>query len=174
MRERGGKPKHGKPVFDELTEILEVAVDLVAALAKDPVMNRLIEAFRLMPFEDREVIVGAIEREVRARRLSRATEDATGQKMHANRNARLYVRAHETPVPRRNLERDELMVSMLRAMRVAPLLLAPDVQDVWLEGTREALDHLEPGARTAMIEVMEKLLALAKEMAAPGRVVRAG
>jgi hypothetical protein len=174
MREHGGKPQRDGTVFNELTEILEVAVELVASLAKDPILSRLIEAFRLMPFEDREVIVGAIEREVRARRLSRATEDATGQKMHANKHARLYVRAHETPVPRRNLERDELMVSMLRAMRVAPLLLAPDVQDIWIEGTREALDHLDQGTRKGVGELMRKLLALAEETPTPGRAVRAG
>jgi hypothetical protein len=176
MGEHGEKPQDGRTMFDELVELLDVAVAMTAACAKDPVLQRLLEAFRLMPFEDREVLVGAIEREVRARRLSRATEDATGHKMHANRHARLYVRAHETPMPRRNLEREELMLSMLRGMRVSPLLLAPEVHDEWLEGTREALAHLEPDARAAVVELTRELLALAEETEAPRprRAVRAG
>ena len=123
----------------ELAEVIDVATRLVSMLASDSVLQRVLEAYRQMPLEDRAVITEAIEREVKARKLSLATEETTGQSMHPNPHARLYLRSHETVVPRNVLERDELMLAMLSAMRAAPLLLVPDIHTSWIDGTREAL-----------------------------------
>lgn len=167
MRDSDGKPTCGRTILDELVDVIDVAAELTTSLANDPVLYRLIEAFRLMPFEDRETVVGAVEREVSARRLSRATEDATGQSMHPNPRARLYVRAHENTAPRRHLERDELMISMLRGMRVTAGLLVPEVHAAWLDGTREALEHLDPEMRATVAQLARELMTLAE---APGPV----
>ncbi|HXJ33791.1 MAG TPA: hypothetical protein VMS22_07085 [Candidatus Eisenbacteria bacterium] len=149
--------------LSRLVEMLEEAVRTVDELDADPIVRRLLEAFRLMPIQDREVVVGAIEREVQARRLSRATEEATGQTMHPNPNARLYLRSHETAVPRSLLERDELMLAMLSAFRVTPILIVPEIHAEWMDGTRAALEHVEPETRTVVAQLLREVLAMVEE-----------
>jgi hypothetical protein len=167
-----------RSLLEELTDVIDVAARLAEALSGDPTVQRVIEAFRLMPFEDREVIADVIEREVQARRLSLASEVATGQSMHPNPNARLYLRSHEQPaLPRNLLERDELMLAMLAGMRVTPLLLVPDIHAAWIDGTRGALEHLEPAARQAAAVLLREALALVEEVdaaAANEQAARAG
>jgi hypothetical protein len=150
----------GDAAIHQLRAMLDAAAGLVRELANDSVLARLVEAFRLMPFEDRATIVGAIEREVQARRLSCAVEKTTGQSMHPNPHARLYVRAHEKILPRYGLERDELMLAMLRAMRVAPILLAPEIHEAWRDGTREALEHLDAEIRATVAHLLREALAM--------------
>src|SRR5262245_25215169 len=119
MRDSDRKSESSRSTLHELADVIDAAVRLADAIANDPVLHRLLEAFRLMPLEVSGTILCAIEREVQARRLSVATEDATGQSMHPNPNARLYLRSHEQVVPRNLLERDELMFAMLSGMRVS-------------------------------------------------------
>jgi hypothetical protein len=161
MRDDGDRGFHS--TLEELTDVIDVAVRLAETLAGDPTVQRVIEAFRLMPFEDRQVVAGVLEREVQARRISQATEGATGQGMHPNPNARLYVRSHQKVVASPSLEQDEMMLRMLGALRVTPLLLAPDVHETWLEGTRTALGHLERPMRRAVAVLLRELVALAEE-----------
>jgi hypothetical protein len=177
MRETGDRDEGSRTVLQELTEVIDVAAKLAESLAADRTLQRLIDALRTAPLEDRDTIVGAIEREVQARRLSRATEDLTGQSMHPNPHARLYIRSHETVVPRNLLERDELMLAMLSGMRVSPILLTPDIHAAWVEGTREALEHLDPTARAAVAQLLREALALVEEASqsteSEGRTARA-
>ena len=162
MRDDGERSQRSP--LEELIDVLDVAARLADALGGDPMLQRVIEAFRLMPFEDREVIAHVIEREVQARRLSVASEVATGQSMHANPHARLYVRSHEkVTLPRILLERNELMLAMLAGMRAAPLLLVPEIHQAWTDGTRDALEHLEPSARRAAAVLLREVLALVEE-----------
>jgi hypothetical protein len=165
--------------LQELCDVIGRATELTSTLTEDAILQRLLEVFRLMPLEDRATIVSAIEREVQARRLSRATERTTGQAMHANPHARLYVRSHETAVPRSMLERDELMLAMLSAMRVAPILLVPDIHASWEAGTRDALVHVDESTRRAVADLMREALAWVEEATPPLEVgqrhtVRAG
>jgi hypothetical protein len=158
-----GERSQRSPV-EELIDVIDVAARLADALGGDPMVQRVIEAFRLMPFEDREIIADVIEREVRARRLSIASEVATGQAMHPNPNARLYLRSHEKhTLARILLERDELMLAMLAGLRASPLLLVPEIHQSWIEGTRAALEHLEPSARRAASLLLREALALVEE-----------
>jgi hypothetical protein len=162
-----------RSTLEELTDVIDVAARLADTLAGDPTIQRVIEAFRLMPFEDRDIVAQAIEREVQARQLSRATEKATGQSMHPNPHARLYLRTHEkAAVPRNLLERDELMLAMLAGMRVTPLLHVPESHQAWVDGTRGALEHLEPAARRAVAMLLREVLALVDE-ASDERAARA-
>jgi hypothetical protein len=155
-----GKERSG---LRKLADIIEKAAHLAESMIADGILQRVVEAFRLMPLEDRDTIVTAIEREVQARRLSTATEDATGQSMHANPNARLYVRSHEQAMPRQMLERDELMLAMLKGMRVSPILMVPDIHASWVDGTREALQHLDATTRATVAQLMREALALVAE-----------
>ena len=177
MGETGDRSERSRSALQELVEVIEVAARIAESLAGDRVLQRLIEAFRAAPYEDRETLVGAIEREVQARRLSRATEDMTGQSMHPNPHARLYIRSHETVSPRNLLERDELMLAMLSGMRVSPILLTPDIHAAWVEGTREALEHLDSTARAAVAQLLREALVLVEEQnqaeSPQGRAARA-
>ena len=162
MAQRGDGSR-AENLLRRLAELIENATVLADELVRDGAFRRLLEAFRLMPLEDREPIVEALEREVKARRLSLATEGATGQSMHPNRNARLYLRAHEKPIPRNLLERDELMLAMLQCMRAAPLLRIPDIHGSWIDGTREALTHVDGTTRAVVAGLLRELLALVDE-----------
>lgn len=150
--------------MQELADVIDAAVRLAETLANDPMLQRILEAFRLMPLEDRATILCAIEREVQARRLSNATQDATGQTMHPNPHARLYLRSHERVVPRNMLERDELMFAMLSGMRVTPILLTPEIHKSWLDGTREAMEHLDETAQASVETLLHEALALLDEV----------
>jgi hypothetical protein len=149
--------------LQRLGNVLDAANELTKELMHDRNLQRLIESFRLMPLEDRDIIIGAVEREVQARRLSRATEDATGQSMYANPHARLYLRAHEKAVPRMPLERDELMLAMLAAMRVTPILLVPEIHGEFIEGTQAALEHVDPATLDVVAGLLRETLALVEE-----------
>lgn len=164
MRESGHRSESSRSQLQELADVIDAAVRLAETLANDPILQRLLEAFRLMPLEDRATILRAIEREVQARRLSNATQDATGQSMHPNPNARLYLRSHEQVVPRNMLERDELMFAMLSGMRVSPILLTPDIHASWVEGTREAMEHLDDTTRSAVEQLLREALVLLAEV----------
>ena len=165
-------------VLQRLADMLGDAAEVAGEIARDDVLRRLIEAFRLMPIEDRETIVTAIEREVHARRLSCATEEATGQSMHPNPHARLYLRMHEQPMPRSLLEREELMLAMLRGMRVATLLGIPEIHESWVAGTREALEHIDAPTRelvgTLLREVLDLVQAAAVESPPSGQRASTG
>lgn len=165
-----------RSTLDELTDVIDVAVRLADTLGGDQTVQRVVEAFRLMPFEDRAVIAEVIEREVQARRLSAATERVTGQTMHPNPNARLYVRAHEKPVIRNVGDRDELLLATLAGLRVMSIVLVPEIHEAWIDGAREAVEHLEPPARRAAMTVLREALALLEEADASdesGRAARA-
>ena len=165
---------NGRSGLRKLADIIEKATHLAEAMIADGILQRVIEAFRLMPLEDRDPIATAIEREVQARRLSRATEDTTGQTMHANPNARLYMRAHEQSLPRQLLERDDLMLAMLKGMRVSPILLVPDIHASWVDGTREAIEHLDATTRAAVAQLLRETLTLVDEAEAEPAPARDG
>ncbi len=173
MDDDGGRPRSGTSTLEQLIEVLDVAARLTDVLAGDPALQRVFDAFRVMPMEDRTVIARVIEREVQARRLSLATETVTGQSMHPNPHARLYLRSHQKTVPRLRPERDELMLSMLAAMRLTPILLVPDIHTAWLDGTRDALEHLEPSASGATAQLLREMLEIVESAAVDGPTKRA-
>jgi hypothetical protein len=164
MRDSGHRSESSKSSLQQLADVIDAAVRLADEMANDPMLQRILEAFRLMPLEDRSTILRAIEREVQARRLSGATQDMTGQSMHPNPHARLYIRSHQQVVPRNVLERDELMFAMLSGMRVTPILLTPDIHASWVEGTREAMEHLDDTARASVEQLLREALALLDEV----------
>jgi hypothetical protein len=96
----------------------------------------------------------------------------TGQAMVPNPHARLYVRTHESVFDRNLLERDEMMIATIRAMRVASII--PNVADIyasWRDATREAMQHVD-GATRAVVErlVLDVLAFLREARTADGSV----
>jgi hypothetical protein len=99
----------------ELSSLLDAARVIAREMLDDRVFNRLLEAFARMPDADREVVVGAIEREVRTRLLSQdVADDLTQIVLRPNPNARLYFRVVE-PADR---ARRELMAFLRAAYSV--------------------------------------------------------
>jgi hypothetical protein len=155
----GDEPTTDSTGLQHLEATLEAALDLTRSLAGDPVLARLLAAFRLMPADDRAVVVGAIEREVKARKLSLATEAASGQSMVPNPNARFYLRAHESSLDRNLLERDEMTIATVRGMRAATLIPAvPEIHASWREATREATQHVDAATRATVERLLHEVL----------------
>jgi hypothetical protein len=48
-------------------------------------------------------------------------------------------------------------------------LLVPDVHQSWIEGTREAMDHLDDTARAAVAQLLREALVMVEEAMSPAR-----
>ena len=158
--------------LERLTKTLQAAARVAADLSGDAEFRRLRDVFLAMPRQDRAPILGALEREVDARRLSRATEGVTGQAMHPNPNARFYLRSHGPEAQRGDLERDEMMLATLRAMQVMHLLVTPDIYPAWLDATREALGHVDSETRQVVERLLREVLDMLVECDGQPRVRR--
>jgi len=158
------KPPDGSWALETLQATLEAALGVARELSGDRLLGRLITAFREMPAQDRAVLIEAIEREVKARNLSRATEAVTGQSMVPNPNARLYLRAHETGFDRNLLERDEMMIATVRAMRVATIIPSvPEIHESWRAAVREAMQHVDQATRIVVEQLVVEMLGFVRE-----------
>jgi len=58
------------------------------------------------------------------------------------------------------------MLAMLRGMRLTPILLTPDIHASWIEGTREAMEHLDDTARASVEQLLREALVLLDEVRA--------
>jgi hypothetical protein len=160
----GDLPTDSVTGLETLQTTLETALHLTRELTRDQLLARLIAAFHSMPAQDRPVLIDAIEREVKARALSRATDCVTGQSMVPNPHARLYVRTHESVFDRNLLERDEMMIATIRAMRVASLIPAvTDIYASWRDATREAMQHVDEATRAVVERLVLDVLAFLRE-----------
>jgi len=157
--------------LERLKTTLEAALRVAQELATDELAGRLLSTFHAMPAEDREVIVGVFEREVQRRLLSRGTEAPVGQSTRANPNARLYIRAHESGFDRRTLERDEMMVANIRAMRVAAIVRnVPEIHATWRDAMRGAMDQVDDATRAIVEDLVHEVVSFIAE----ARAVEAG
>ena len=139
----------------QLIDILEVARTMVRDLSEDPLLSRYLSVYRAMPDEDRDTIIGVLEREILGRHLSRGTEKAVAQSTHVNPNARLYVRSHATEFDPRHFDFEQMRVANVRAMRVATIIrYVPAIHALFKEALRAAMDEVDEPTR----EVVEHLL----------------
>ena len=88
--------------LETLRALLETAWRLAEEMASgaDPLYERWRRTYRRMPADDRETVVGVVEREVEMRNIARRSRDSVSgfEVSRPNPNARLYVRAFgETP-----------------------------------------------------------------------------
>src|SRR5262249_42124986 len=76
-----------------LRSLLTVARELVGGRQGNPQFVRLVNLFARMPEGDRDIILGALEREVQTRLLSQEVADTlTKIDLRPNPNARIYLR----------------------------------------------------------------------------------
>jgi len=155
----------GRELFHTLEDVLRTAVGLVREIGSDPLVGRLLAAFRALPVEDREVIVGVLEREARSREMARTTaESLTGLVLRPNPNARLYVRVmDQEPVP----DRRRAVVAAVRAMR---LMHNGPLQGDWETEATAALRELEPDERASIEAFNRRMLALIAAASVPRKV----
>ena len=153
--------------LERLRRQLREAVAMVDTLDGDDLAHRALAALRALPPDDLPVIVDVLEREAQARRLSRATQEMTGQSMHPNPHARLYLRSHANEPTRADLEIGEMASAMLRGMQASMILTVPAIRTEWEEATRRAVAQLP----AAMRPVVDELLAAVRAIlaAAPAR-----
>jgi hypothetical protein len=154
-----------------LRETLRAARTLLRRLTSDPLLLRFLDVYSRTPAQDREVIVGVLEREVTLRRMSAANARATlnGINMginvtRPNPNARLYVRVLEPGTSAPYVSREEMMHATLRVARATYLTLTTTPRDgQWQAGIRDALARLSPGELSAVDWVNRRMRELIDE-----------
>ena len=162
MLQTGNGTENVQPRKHQLTalrSLLGAAVDMATQMA-DPLLARLIAVFRRLPEEDREIIIGVIEREAESRRVGDATAGATGMGLRPNPHARLYVRviAPEPPV-----EQDKIIIASARAIRMLNKVIGP-IQERWRVAMLETFRGLDPEERAAVVRFNRDMLAMIEEV----------
>ena len=138
---------------------LEAALHLLRELADDDLLRRVTAAFHAMPEGDRPVVVDVLEREVRGRLLSQATEDSIGQSTRPNPNARLYIRSFESGFDRRALEHDDMLIANVRTMQASAVIRGiPETYAIWKDAMRTAMDEVDDATRATFAEMLGHIL----------------
>jgi len=158
MGERDRNGASGK--LDTLRVLLDTASTLVDEIAtnREPLLERWVSAFLRMPAEDRETILGVVEREVELRNVSRESRDTVSgfQISRPSPNARLYARAFGEPAAYSTS--DEVMRATLRAARI--ILVAPPPRGDWEVATLQAFRALSAEERVALAAHNREMLIL--------------
>jgi hypothetical protein len=162
MLQNGNGAEPGQPRRHQLTalrSLLGAALDLATQMA-DPLLERLIAAFRRLPEEDREAVAGIIEREAESRHVCDAASGATGMELRLNPAARLYVRviAPEPPV-----EHDKIIMASARAIRMLNKVIGP-IHERWRVAMLETFRGLDPDERAAVVRFNRDMLAMIEEV----------
>ncbi len=131
-----------KKPFDTLHTLLATARELARALSDDPVLERLVRAFRQFPERDRETILQVIEKDAAWRGIVERTDDVTGISVRPNPHASLYVHVLEQaadPLAADTSDRDADVIRRgLRSfVQLLPLLFQEGVHTQWTTAARE-------------------------------------
>jgi hypothetical protein len=162
MLHNGNGTAHGQPRKHQLAALrglLGAALELASQMA-DPLLERLIAVFRRLPEEDREVIIGIIEREAESRHMGDATGGATGMVLRPNPHARLYVRVI---APEPTVEQDKIIIASARAIRMLNKVIGP-IQERWRVAMLETFRGLDPEERAAVVRFNRDMLAMIEEV----------
>lgn len=136
--------------LEQLGAVLRSAARLVAEVHDDPLLPRLLRVFAAMPPQDREVVMGVLEREVQARTLARGMRGITGWTAQPNPNARLYMRAVGPAPGAATIDPDAMVLAALRSARVMGRVLEPELHDHFRTAIREAFDLISREERDAL------------------------
>lgn len=157
----GSKRNDTSGKLEMVRALLETGLRLVEELASgttDLLLERWQRAYHRMPEQDRETVVGVLEREVELRNVARSSRDSVSgfEISRPNPNARIYVRVFgETPT---YFSRDDVMRATLRAARV--ILISPPPHADWQEATLDAFRLLAPAERAALAKHNREMLEL--------------
>lgn len=153
-----------EPSFETLRDLLQAAATLAVDLATDPQVARLLTVFGRLPADDRETILGVLEREADAKQVVDATVEHTGFFLRPNPNARLYLRVIEPEGKHEpgHLEPDKIMVASVRAIRMMRKVITP-MFERWRGATLDALGSLDADERADVVWFSRELLTLVEE-----------
>src|SRR5262249_54461703 len=144
--------------LETLRAMLDAATTILADFgAADSRFRRLWAVFGRMPAEDREAIVGILEREVDTRLLSMTVADAmTGIRMRPNPGASLYLRVVGTEA---HPTRDEMIHGTVRAMRMCHRVVT-GANPLWEVMADEAIRALDAEERKGVVAFCRRLCEL--------------
>ncbi len=152
----------GNPRLDALSALLASAKQLAEALELDPIVGRVLQALATLPPDDRQTIARAIERGIAWRRVNETVSGANGVRLRANPNPRLFVRVVDGTPPSTALapDPDDVLVGVLRMLRIAPLMATNAARAVWEPAATEALGMVDAAERRACLAVARSAAAL--------------
>jgi len=159
-------PEAGSPRLDALSALLSSAKELAESLEADPIIGRVLQALASLPPDDRQTIARAIERGAAWRRVNETVSAANGVRLRANPNPRLFIRVVDGTQPTMPLapDPDDVLVGILRVLRLAPVLATDQARAVWEPAASEALEMLEPSERAACLAVGRSAIAIIEEI----------
>ena len=148
----------GKREIDTLKLLIASAQELVSDLAHGST-QRAINALAMIPPEQRDVIVTALERAAVTWRQSEAFTPIHNIRLRANPNAQLFVRVFD-PVEEPKKEDFDLLPEALRVMRRLGVSMHPELRAVWEPAVVAAFQILTPQERADCIDFLRRALAL--------------
>jgi hypothetical protein len=154
--------KSDAETLTNLSTLLSSAGLLVRQYLEEPLRSRLLAVFDRMPEEDRDAIVGVLEREVTARLAAYGPNTSrTGVRTHVNAHAQLYLRSFDQmPKDGENAQYDRIVQASLRNVAYMQMSLAPELHEVWRAATIEAFSRLDDAQRAAAAAVLRESLEL--------------
>jgi hypothetical protein len=163
----------GPTELDALQTVLATARELVADLARDPLVERILGAFWMLPPPDREPILRVLEKDAAWRRVVEETSGATGINVCPNPHASLYVHVLEQvsgePLAPGPLQRDGdvIRLGIETFVRLLPLLFQEGVHAQWTAAAREIVRASDAELRDFAVRLAREVLALIAEAALP-------
>jgi hypothetical protein len=149
-----------------LSTLLKSAHMLVREYLDEPQRRRLLAVFERMPAEDRDAIVGVLEREVTVRLSAHGGNTRrTGVRTHVNPHAQLYLRSFEQMPKLEETQHDRMVQASLRSVAYMQMALAPEIHEVWRTATVEAFSRLDDAQRAAAAAMLRESLELLERAA---------
>jgi hypothetical protein len=150
-----------------LQTVLASARAILDELCRDGQLNRLVDAFLMLPEADRQPILRVIERDATWRRIVEETAGTTGISVRPNPHASLYVHVFDEsrqPVEPAPLARDVevIRIGIERFVQLLPLFFQEGVHRQWTASARELIRDAPPELRSLgrrLIREVEALIA---------------
>ncbi len=166
--------------LDALQTLLATAREMVADLARDPLLERMLRAFWMLPAADREPIVQVLEKDAAWRCIVEETSGATGITVSPNPHASLYVHVLDQvtgePIAPGPLQRDGdvIRLGIETFVRLLPLLFQEGVHAQWTAAGRETVRASDAETRGFAVRLASEVLALIDEAVVDGAGVGDG
>jgi hypothetical protein len=157
-----------------LQTILASALGVVEEIIGDPLVERLLRAFAMLPSADRDAIVTVLERDAHWCRISEETQPVAGIRARVNPYGSLYVHVVDQvtgqPIEPEPSARD---ISVIRSgaerlARLLPLLVYEPVREQWTTSVRELIRASDLELRAIAARLAREVLALLEEADAEG------
>ena len=152
--------------LDVLRTILVTAHELATKLARDPLVERILQAFANLPESDREPILKIIERDATWCRIAEQTSEETGIRVRPNPHASLYVHVFDQvdtssePLPR---DVEVIGFGIERFARMIPLFFQDGVREQWTAAARALIRAVDPELVEYVRRLAAEVLALIAE-----------